>query len=323
MEVTRFAIAMVLVAACGKSERGGVKKETEPTPTTEAPPVAAKIDPACEAKVKELAPWLAQHEVETASREIDFGYTLAVIDRLPSPVAQVIDTVFVTPKNIAIYDASEANHVGGLGENAKQEEVEAKLAAAFAQKPDPKKDRDAAPADTLRIDIDRDATWTDAARVLAAVQKAGYKTATLVFTATSKLAAPAGLPAQITDDQASTKAMERTRELKKKCAAWDDVVFKHKTLPNKADDARSMGADVAAAIGACNCAVDPDEVRALAWTESHWHQARVRVGVPITLGEGAKLIELPGATTWTAASEQILAAAPEGSAPPAIAFVAK
>src|SRR5262245_56461169 len=132
----RIAIAC-LVVALGCSD----KHEQKAPPVTKQPDKPAARDTACVAKTKELEPWLAALDLESASYEIDFGFMLQPIDRAPFPVEQHIDSVSITKKTIGAYDIGEHNHAGSdLGKQ--QRALEAKLAemkgkAAGADEIDP------------------------------------------------------------------------------------------------------------------------------------------------------------------------------------------
>lgn len=301
MARNRTLIALALLASC-KSD------VSDPKPVKKPPEPTIETSPECAAKVKELAPYLEQLEMEQASHEIDFGYTLQVIDRPALPIAtRKIDAVEIKEKAIAAFDASESDHANGtLADTPTQKALEDKLAQMFATKPDPA-DKSFSSGDLLRIDVDTKATWGDVVRVADAATKAGYSTAVFGFTATSKLAAPMGAALKITDAEAIAKANRRMEEIRETtCKAWDRAVMHHEWTADRAANARANAKETADAIAACNCAADPDEVRLLKWIDSHWYQATIRVPVTIQLGASGTPIAQPKGTPWSDAHKAIL-----------------
>jgi hypothetical protein len=297
--VRRVALLAGL-AACGK---GGEKKEApaDAAKKPQAATVDAKpaADPACAQKAKDLEPWLAQLNAEEASFEIDFIYTLVAIDRGAANVEQQVDNVFVTPTQIEAFDASESNRAETkLGEKPAQDAVAARLAAI----------RGMGEGARLRVDVDGASTWGDVARTIEAAVAAGYQEAVFAFTATSRVAQPPGVEPYTTSIEVFDAARARLDTLGETCKG----IGRYATQPD----------DVAEALVGCNCAADPDEVRRLLWVQSRWGQARPRVGVTVALGAGTA-IEQPAATPWSEAHAKLLEAAPEGTPPPAITFVAK
>jgi hypothetical protein len=316
----RTLIALALLIGC-KSE-----PKSDPPPA-EPPPADDKIEtsPECAAKVKELAPWLEQLLLEQASHEIDFGYTLQIIDRTASPQPRKIDVLMITAKSFDGYDLNGTEHARiEIDAAPTQKALETKLAEMFATKPDPA-DKELPPPDLVRIDVDTEARWADVVRVVDAAIKAGYTRALFAFTATSKLEPPLGVALKITDADAISKANRRMEEMREKqCKTWDRAVMRHEWNPDGAANARASAKETADAIAACNCAADPGEVRVLKWIDSHWHQATIRVPIIVQLS-GATPTEIPiaGKTPWSEAHAQLVAAAPDGQPPPVIRLVAK
>jgi hypothetical protein len=87
--------------------------------------------------------------------------------------------------------------------------------------------------------------------------------------------------------------------------AWERALMRHTYGPTKADNARAVAKDTAAAIAECNCAVDPDEVRAVMWRNERWQQASPRTGVDVSLG-AETTIEQPAKTPWSEAHAKLL-----------------
>jgi hypothetical protein len=298
--VKRVAV-LIALAACGKS---GEKKAAD-EPSADAKPKVAPIDaapatdPACAQKAKDLEPWIAQLNVEEASFEIDFVYTLVAIDRGAANVEQQIDNVFITPTQIEAFDATESNRADTkLGEKPAQDAVVARLAAIKGM----------GDGTRLRVDVDGAATWGDVTRTLDAAVAAGYTEAVFAFTATSRVAQPPGVEPYTTSIEVFDAARARLDALGETCKG----LGRYTTQPD----------DVVESLLGCNCAADPDEVRKLLWVQSRWGQARPRVGVTVALGAGTT-IEQPAATPWSEAHAKLVEAAPEGAPPPAITFVAK
>lgn len=302
----RTLIALALLAACGKSE-----PKSDPPKTTDD---AAE----CAAKVKELAPWLEKLEIEQASHEIDFGYTLQVIDRAPVPLPRKIDVMIVQEKKLDGYDLRGTEHerLDFGGDLPAPEVVEATLAAMFATKPDPT-DKSLPPPDLLRIDVAPLAHWSDVVHVVDAAAKAGYARVLFAFTATSKLEPPLGVASKITDADEISRAGKRMEEMRDtQCTPWDRAVMRHEWNPDRAANARAIAKETADAIAACNCAADPNEVRVLKWIDSHWHQATIRTSVIVSL-VGTSAVEVTNGdwTAWAKAHENLLVAVPEGTQP--------
>jgi hypothetical protein len=310
------AIVALLVACDSKSNRG---KEPPPKPRPE--PVAV-VDPACAAKVKDFEPWITAIQLESASSEIDFGSIMQAIPRAAWPVDQEVDLVIITAKRIDAYDATEHNHVGSsLGQDSSQPKLVAELTRTHGIPPDPK-ERDAGPKDRLRIDVDKDATWGDVARVVEAATTAGYTELVFTFTAISPLTPPAGLPATMTDRQVVLDAEHELEALQDRCKPWSTALMTGGGA-DRGEHAKALGKAIAAGILACNCAVDLDKAKQVIWKAQRWHQAKPRVPVRVRLG-GDVVIEQPAATRWSEAHAKLLAAVPEGSAtPPAVKLVAK
>src|SRR5512138_848773 len=103
MTLTRVVPLACLAIACRSSD-----KPSDPPPAKPAVrPIdaAPATDPACAAKVKELEPWLAQHETEIASHEIDLGGTLATVDRGAIPLSRHSDWITIG-KSVMAYDST-------------------------------------------------------------------------------------------------------------------------------------------------------------------------------------------------------------------------
>ncbi len=306
----RTLIALALLVGCGKSE-----PKAEPPPKTADTVVTS---PECAAKVKELAPWLERLEIEQASHEFDFGYTLLIIDRDPAPLPRKIDVMIIEEKKLDGYDLSGTEHkrLDMGGDRPAPKVIEATLAAMFATKPDAA-DKWLPPPDLLRIDVAPLAHWSDVVHVVDAAIKAGYSRVLFAFTATSKLAPPLGVAPKITDADEISRAGKRMGEMRdKQCPPWDRAVMRHEWNPDRAANARAVARETADAIAACNCAADPNEVRVLKWIDSHWHQATIRTSVIVSLvGTPATEVTNGDWTAWGKAHENLLVAVPEGTQP--------
>lgn len=303
MARNRSLIALALVAACSKSE------PPDPPPVKPAEPTGP--DAACAAKIAKLAPWLEQLELEKASHEIDFGYSLQVIDRTPLPVLRKIDALIVKEKSFDGYDLNGTEHERiEIDDVPMQTALEAKLAQMFATKPDTT-DKRRPPPDLLRIDVAPSATWGNVVRVVDAAVKAGYTRAMFAFTATSKLDAPLGVLSKITDPEEISRANRRMEEMREKqCTPWDRALLRHVWNPDQEANARAVAKATSDAIAACNCAADPDEVRVLKWKDSHWHQATIRVPVVVSLvGASPTVLTASPKTPWSEAHVKIVGAA--------------
>ena len=300
MDMRTVMVGCLLAIACDKSDRSG-----DPPRRPDPPRVAdAAVAPsaACVKKVEQLAPWLEAFELEVASHEVDFGSKLHAIDRPPAPVEQRVDNVTIKPKTIQIWDASEANRVGN--------EVEAKDLAArlTATRTNTEEVDEKGPDDLLRIDVDAGATWEPVVNVVAAAAQAGYARVVFAFTATSKLEQPAGVEPRTTTREAVDAARTRLEELRQQCKPWGSAVLSHKWGPTRTENAKRVAQATAAALVACDCAADPDEVRAQLWKQGRWHQAVPRVGIEVALASPTETIALAKATPWPEAAAQIVAA---------------
>ena len=298
-EMKRIALLLAL-GACGKAEEKKAPDDTTQKPV--AVETKPATDPACAAKAKELEPWIAQLNAEERSHEVDFGYKLVVIDRGAADVEQQIDNVFITPTQIEAFDETEANRADTkLGKNPAQKAVIERFATIKGM----------GQGERLRVDVDEAATWGDVARAIDAAVAAGYKEALFAFTAKSKLEPPPGVEPYTTTTEAFDQAAARLEELGKTCKGLG---------PYTTEAAR-----VTEVLVECNCAADPEEVRALVWKRSRWHQARPRVGVVVALGgdTAPAPIEQPKATPWSEAHAKLVALAAEGAAPPSVKLVAK
>jgi hypothetical protein len=261
--------------------------ESEHAPT---PVAAPKVDPACAAKLEDFSVWMTALEEEKAAYEIEMFNHLATIDRAPAPVEREMDTVALTPKQAQGWDASEANHVGGdLGKtDAAIVENLTKMHGMTNDHPD-----------RIRVDIDEGTPWSEAVRVIGAIQKAGYKEALFAFNATSKVTPPPGVEPWTTTAEAHDAATAKLKELKKGCKDWDEGII----IGTK---------DLVAALEKCNCAVDLDEVRVQTFKETRWHQAHPHVGVLVQLGDGTAVTASPKAT-WGATAKQVVDASAAGA----------
>jgi hypothetical protein len=298
----RLAYAVCLIVACDKKATDPSKHETEVSDTV----VAAS--PACTAKVKELEPWLAKLAVETKSHEVDFGYKLQVIDREPMPVEKHVDDVEMTKTSIGAWDVSQGNHVDSkLPDHATQAQLTGFLTRMHDQKAtadvfEPESD------DLLRVDVDRETPWGDVTHVIDAATKAGYQRVVFAFTATSKLARPPGVEDTTKSADAEQAASDQLEALGKTCKPLHRVSMPHHHGQVVAD-AAAYAKETAAALLACGCVPDPDELRKLAWIDARWHQAVPRVGVVLELaGTAATTITQPAKTPWSEAYAQVLAA---------------
>ena len=295
----RLAI-LVALGACSKSEE---KKEAKAPDEPAQKPVAVggkpAADPACAAKAKELEPWLAQLNAEERTFEVDMVYRLVVIDRGAAEVAQQIDNVFITPTAIEGFDETEANRADTkLGKNPAQKAVVERIATIKGM----------GQGEVLRVDVDEAATWGDVSRTLDAAVAAGYQQALFAFTATSKLQPPAGVEPYTTSMEEFDAAGARLEALGETCEGLGKW---------------TTGAeDVSRALVGCRCAADPDEVRALLWKTSRWHQGKPRVGILVGLGEGT-VIAQPKATPWSEAHAKLVELAAEGAPPPSLKLVAR
>jgi hypothetical protein len=309
-------LTCALLAACSGRKADAPNPEAKATPAEPAKPATV---PACAAKAKDLEPWLVQLEQEVSSHEIDFGLKLQPIDRAPYPVEQRIDYVSITDQCRALFEESEANHVGcSLDKLGGEDALVERLKAAHDQKGKGGVD------DVLRLDVDGKAHWGDVARIVEAAAKAGYTNALFGFTATSKLAQPPGVDASTVTEETFDRASKRLDELQTACKPWKSAILGHRYVEPKGENARAVGQETAAALVACNCAADPDEVRRVQWIVGHWHQATPRVGVTVALGGDGTEIAVPAATPWSEAHQKILAAAPTDAAmPPRVRLAVK
>lgn len=294
-------VVAVAAMACGKGENkapAGRVEEKQPATPTAAP--APKTDPACAAKLKDFAAYMTALDEEKASYEIEMFNHLATIDRAPAAMEHEMDTVALTPKDRQGWDASESNHVGGdLGKT--DAEIVASLTKMHGM-------TDKTP-DRIRVDIDEKTPWSEAVRVVSAIQKAGYKEALFAFNGTSKITPPPGVEPWTTTAEAHDAADAKLKELKKGCKEWDEGII--------------MGTkDLVAALEKCNCAVDLDEVRVQTFKEQRWHQAHPHVGVLVQLGDGGQTIALPAKSTWAEGAKKLVAGPPESAAVPTVKLVA-
>jgi hypothetical protein len=303
----------VCLAACGNKAADAPKSDK---------PSHADVDPACSAKVKALEPWLAALELEKKSYEI--GTLLPVLDRSPMPVPRESDAIEVRKGAIYAWDISEHDHASSkLEDNPTQAQLVAFLTKTRA-KLAVGDEYDPAPDDVVRIDVMSDANWGDVVRVIDAATKAGYARAVFPFGATSKVAQPPGVEAQTMTEDAAQKVRDKLDVLQKQCQPWRVVAGNHK--PNKKDpvaDAAAYAKEVSAALTECNCAANPDEVRALTWADIRWHQASPRVGITIALGGNpTQKVSVPAKTLWPEAAAKLVEVAPD-STPIAVQLAAK
>ena len=306
MQKLRVVVGVLAIASCGKGDTKPERKlvpgtnrvaepEHAPTPVAEH-----KVDPACANRLKDFSVYMTALEEEKASYEIEMFNHLATVDRAPAPVEREMDTVDLTPKHAQGWDASESNHVGGdLGKS--DAEIVASLTKMHGMAD--------AHADRIRVDIDETTPWSEAVRVVNAIQKAGYKEALFAFNGTSKIIPPAGVEPWTTTAEAHDAATAKLNELKKGCKDWDEGII--------------MGTkDLVAALEKCNCAVDPDEVRIQTFKETRWHQAHPHVGVLVALGDGGQKIAAPAKSTWGDNAKKLVAGPPESAAVPSVKLVA-
>jgi len=292
----RFAYALCLLVACGKAQ-----------PADKVADKPAVADAACTAKVKDLEPWLAKLDLEKMSNEIDMGPKLLLLDRAPSPVPTHIDAVEIRKDSIYAWDISEHDHASSkLEEHATPKQ----LAAFLTTMHDKKATADEfypAPDDLLRVEVDRDAAWSDVAHVIDAATAAGYKRVVFPFTATSKLSPPPGVDDKTRSADAAQAASDQLDALHKRCKLLGNVAYAHERKSVPAEDAAALAKETAAAVLACNCAADPDELRKLTWIDARWHQAVPRVGVELQLdAAAATTVALPAKTAWSDAYAKIL-----------------
>lgn len=290
-------VMLLAAAACGNAEEKKTPEEATAKPV--AGDAKAAADPGCAAKAKELEPWLAQLAGEERSHEVDFGYKLVVIDRGAASVEQRIDNVYITPTAIEAFDESEANRADTkLGKHPSQKAVVERVATIKGM----------GEGVRLRVDVDEGARWGDVTRTVDAAVAAGYQEALFAFTARSRLEPPLGVEPYTTSTELFDQAGDRLEALGTTCSGLGKYT---------SDPAR-----VSAALAGCNCAADPEEVRALLWKRSRWHQARPRVGVVVALG-GGTVVEQPTATPWSEGHAKLLELAAEGAPPPQVGLVAK
>jgi hypothetical protein len=299
----RIACVACLLVGCGKAKPADNQVADKAVVEKHV-----SADPACAAKVKDLEPWLAKLQLETKSHEIDFGPKLLVIDREPQPVAQHVDAVEIRKASIRAWDIGEHDHASS---NLPEHATPKQLADFMMKTHDAKASADAfepASDDLLRIDIDRDAAWADVTHVIDAATTAGYQHAVLAFTATSKLAPPAGVDDTTKTDAAAKAASDQLEALGSRCKPLGSVGLRHHRSQVAAEDAAALAKESAAAVLECSCAVDPDELRKLAWIDARWHQAVPRVGVTLDLTGATTTLALPAKTPWSEAYAQVLAA---------------
>jgi hypothetical protein len=316
--------------ACSKSDTKQ-KSSDESKPSTSvgsagsagSAEAAPATSPACAAKVKELEPWLAQLGIETASHEIEMGGTLPTIDRAAVPLSRVSDWLLIG-SSLSAYDATVRSVAGTDKPLARTAKAITDRLTQMHSTPTPSEERGAAPTDQLRINVDEKTPWKDVVLVVDAAAKAGYTEALFAFGAKSKMTAPAGAEATTTSADAASQASKALEALREKCKAWDRAVLRHTFNPDRAENAKAVARETAAALAECNCAADVDEVKKLTWQSERWHQARLRTRVVVKLaGEGATTIALPAKTPWSAAHAKLVEAAPEGAPPPAVKLVVK
>jgi hypothetical protein len=294
--MTKHLLLLCLVA-CNKTSAG------------EQPAASAvEKDPACTAKAKALEPWLAALELERQSYELG---ELPVIDRAPAPVPHEVDWVDVHKFGIYAWDVGEHDHaLSKLGNHATQAQLVDYLTKMKAQPAGPD-ELHPAPDDLLRVQVDGDATWGDVVRVVDAATKAGYAHAVFPFEATSKLEQPPGVDAHTMTEAAAKEASDKLAALKKTCKPLDSVAWRHKPdFKDAAADAAALAKETVAALVECNCAANPDELRALMWKDARWHHARPRVGITLALGDAGTTIALPAKTPWPDALGKLVDAAP-------------
>ena len=300
----RIAYVACVLAACDK-------KPAPPTSGDHANPAdtAVVASPACAAKVKDLEPWLAKLELETKSHELDFGYTLQVIDREPMPVEKHVDAVEIKKTSIGAWDISEGNHVDSkLPAHATPKQLAEFLTKMHDQKA-PADAFEPAPDDLLRVDVDREAPWADVTHVIDAATTAGYQRVVFAFTATPKLAPPPGVDDTTKTADAAKAAGDKLEALGTSCKPLGRVPLHHHRNLAAAEDAAAYAKETAAALLECGCAPDPDELRKLVWIDARWHQAVPRVGVVLQLdGAATTTIALPAKTPWSEAHAKLLEA---------------
>lgn len=296
----RIAYLACLLVGCGKA------KPADKQVADKAGAHAA--DPACAAKVKDLEPWLAKLRLETTSHEIDFGPKLQLVDRDPMPVPTHVDAVEIGKASIRGWDISQHDHASNdIPEHATPKQLAEFLAKIHGQKASAD-EFEPASDDLLRIDVDREASWGDVTHVIDAATAAGYHSAVFAFTATSKLAPPPGVDDTTKTVAAAEAASDQLQALDKRCKPLRRASSYHRSKI-ATEDAAAYAKDIAAELLECNCAVDPGELRKLAWIDSRWHQAVPRVGVVVALdGSATTTITLPAKTPWSEAHAKLLEA---------------
>jgi hypothetical protein len=299
-----IACLLCLAVACDKKP-ADAPKELDPA----KPATGVSASPSCGAKLEALEPWLAKLDIETKSHEIDFGPKLQVIDREPMPVEQRVDAVEIRKSSIRAWDINQHDHAEtSLPENATPKQLADFLTKMHDQKAS---DAEFLPAsdDLVRVDVDREAKWGDVTHVIDAATKAGYHRAVFAFTATSKLTPPAGIDDATKTEAAAKTASDRLETLGTNCKPLGRLTLRHHPSTNDLEDAAAIARETTAALRACNCAADPDELRKLKWIDARWHQAVARVGVEIQLDAAAPTtIVLSAKTAWSEAHAALLKA---------------
>lgn len=271
-----WLLVLALVACKGNEKKSGrvEEKTTEPAP---------KTDPDCANKANQLQAWLEQLREQKSTEEINFGWKPVILDLAPAKVTQEVDNVTVTPKSVAAFDTSEANHVGdNIGANADAKKVSERLTTIHNMKTG--KDDD-----VLRVDVDAATQWSEVAKLVDTAAQVGYTKVIFAFEATSKLAMPNGVTGPTTDRKVADEADAKLEEMRNTCPGWGYSPAKN-----------------AEAIRNCNCKVDPDEVRVQMWKAEMWHQAHTRVGVELAIAKDGRAIEQPGVTPWSEAHKMIV-----------------
>lgn len=285
----KFLWITILLVSC-KSRATESEGRPAPTPIEKPTP-----DPACAAKAAELAPFLAQLYLESASAEINMGWTPQIVDRTAAPVEQfTADAVTLTPEVKAAFDASETNHVdNNLGVSLER------LQKTFETKTEKRANHA-----KLRIDVDVAVTWGDVVGVVDAARTAGYTDVVFAFETVSKLSPPPGVPSRTEDLGSFDKAEARRSELVKLCDPLASVGL-NAMNDSPIQMAKARGTLTAEALVTCNCKPTPDELKAAIWQTERWTQAHLRTPISIKLA-GDSAIEQPSAMPWSEAHRALL-----------------
>lgn len=163
------------------------------------------------------------------------------------------------------------------------------------------------------IIVDRRAPWRAVAAALATVEAAGLSAVAFGFEAPIELSPPArssidralaAVAAKPPSERATITAT-LLRKMASECAAIEDVM---KELGRRAPDAqaRAWAERMPAAVAACRCAADPDDVEALSWVLVGPGGGAPLAGVGTSLGDG-RVVTLAADTPWEEAWDEVFA----------------